>query len=109
MIVVFEIDRNSDLKKLGISYETLYRRLCNNLKKEEIESCGDRGYYAMMHSDLQPKTWYLLIYNKGKVPRSVQRACDDRCILSDDGITWIRRTNEAMWENLGKLYSHKSK
>ena len=106
MIVVLELDRNSELERLAVSYETIYLRLRNNLKPEEIISCGDNPYYAMKEDDKHHMNWYLLMFNKGRVPRSVRRVCDDRCLLDDSGITWMRRGNHAMWEGIGRLYSY---
>lgn len=109
MLVIMELDRNAELERLAVAYETLHLRLSNNLKPEWIKSFGEQGYEAMRYSDENPDIWCIAFYKKGKSPKSIKRACDDRCILSDDGITWIRRSNDVMWEGLGKLFSPQEK
>lgn len=111
MILVIETEKMSNFSMQAKAFESLFNRLVYKVGPSRIHQYDGKkdGYSAVQENDHNPRDWYIIFFDRGEAPLSIRRACDNRCILDDGGVTWLRKKTLDVFDNIGSLYIPKKK
>lgn len=111
MILVIEVEKVSNIYTQVTAFEALFNRLAYKVGSSRIHQYDGKrdGYSAIQENDHKPTDWYIIFFGRGTTPLSIRRACDNRCILDDTGVTWLRKKTLDVFDSIGSLYIPKKK